>query len=219
MKWTKKQIKYHIEAAKILEKIIKETFDYIKNNRAIDEYEATRFILKKFKEYKIKIDRAPIVAFRENTQYVHYYPSQYSRKLKPASLIMIDLWGRIKENGAPFADITIMGYYGKKIPTEILKVFNIVKQARDKAVRYLKKSLKKGKMPTGFTVDKVVRDFIKKVGYGDNFLHGLGHPLGFTAPHGSGVRLSPKFKEPLKKMTGYTIKPGIYIKNKFGVRS
>jgi Xaa-Pro aminopeptidase len=219
MKWTKKQIEYHVEAAKILEKIIKETFDYIKNNRAITEYETARFILKKFKEYKIKTNHPPIVAFLENTQYVHYYPSQYCLKIKPESLIMIDLGGRINKKGAAFADITVMGYCGKKIPDEILKVFNIVKNSRDKAVKYLKENLKKGKMPTGFEVDKVARDYIKDMGFGDNFLHGLGHPLGFTNPHGSGVRLSPKFKKPLKKMVGYTIEPGVYLKNKFGIRS
>jgi len=219
MKLTYQQIKYHIEAVKILEKIIQEIFDYIKNNRVANEYETARFILRKFKEYKIKIDHPPIVAFRENTQYVHYYPSQYCLKIKPESLIMIDLWGRINKNGAPFADITVMGYFGKNIPTGFLKVFNIVKNARDKAVGYLKKELKKGKMPTGFQVDKAARDYIKEKGFGDNFLHGLGHPLGFTNPHGAGVRLSPKFKKPLSKMIGYTIEPGIYLKNKFGIRS
>jgi Xaa-Pro aminopeptidase len=79
-------------------------------------------------------------------------------------------------------------------------------------------------MPTGFEVDKVARDYIKEKGFDDNFLHGLGHPLGFTNPHGAGVRLSPKKVRanrcsPLQKMVGYTIEPGIYLKNKFGLRS
>lgn len=219
MRWTKEQVKEHIKAVKFLERAAGEAFDYIRKNSRAREYDVQQFILKQFKKYRIKTDHPPIVAFRENTQYVHYYPSQYSRKIKPESLIMIDLWGRLNKKGAPFADITLMGYYGKKIPAEVLKVFNVVKHARDKAVKYLKENLKKGKMPTGFAVDKVARDFIKKEGYGDNFLHGLGHSLGFTAPHGAGVRLSPKFKKPLRKLVGYTIEPGIYLKNKLGVRS
>lgn len=219
MKWTKKQIENHIKAGQILGKIVSKVFDFIKNNKDCYEYDVQQFILKQFKQHKIKTDRSPIVAFRDNTQYVHYYPSQYSRKLKSESLIMIDLWGRLNKKSAPFADITLMGYHGKKIPAEVIRVFNVVKQARDKAVGYLKKCLKKGKMPTGFAVDKVARDFIKKEGYGDNFIHGLGHPLGFTAPHGTGVRLSPKFKKPLRKLVGYTIEPGVYLKNKFGIRS
>lgn len=219
MKWTNEQVKEHIKAAEILEKIVKAVFNYIKKNSGAYEYDVQQFILKQFKKYKIKTDRPPIVAFRQNTSFVHYYPSQYSKKIKPESLIMIDLWGRLRKRGAPFADITLMGYYGKKIPAEVIKVFNVVKQARDKAVGYLKENLKKGKMPTGFEIDAIVRDYIKKAGYGDNFLHGLGHPLGFTAPHGVGVRLSPKFKKPLKKLVGYTIEPGIYLKNKFGIRS
>lgn len=217
MAWNKEQIKDHIIAGKILVKIADEAFDCIEKN--ITEYDVRQFILKRFKKYKIKTDRPPIVAFRKNTSFVHYYPSQYSRKIKSESLIMIDLWGRLNKKGAPFADITIMGYYGRKIPAEVLRIFNIVKKARDKAVGYLKKYLKKGKMPTGFAVDKAARDYIKDMGFGNNFLHGLGHPLGFTAPHGSGVRLSPKFKKPLKKLVGYTIEPGIYINGKFGVRS
>ncbi len=219
MKWTEEQIKEHIKVAKVLEKTAKEAFDYIKHGGDAYEYDVAQFILKQFKKYKIKTDRPPIVAFRQNTSFVHYYPSQYSRKIKAESLIMIDLWGRLNKKGAPFADITVMGYYGKKIPAEVIKVFNVVKQARDKAVSYLKKSLKKGKMPTGFEVDKVARDYIKKEGYGDNFLHGLGHSLGFTAPHGTGVRLNRKNKKLFSKMVGYTIEPGIYLKNKFGARS
>ncbi|RLC38806.1 hypothetical protein DRH27_01415, partial [Candidatus Falkowbacteria bacterium] len=144
---------------------------------------------------------------------------QYCRRLILDSLIMIDLWARLKEKNAPYADITWMAYYGRKIPNEIIKVFNIVKLARDKTIKYIINDLIKGNIPTGKEVDKIARIYINDKGYGDFFLHTTGHSLGIEGAHGKEAGIGLKNQKQLIKNLGYTIEPGIYLKNKFGVRS
>lgn len=219
--WDKEKINYHIKAAKLLDIIKNEIFDYIKNNQKVTEFQVQQFILSRFKNYNLKTDTfTPIVSFGGNTSLVHYYASaKNSKRLQLESLIMVDIWARLNKKGAPFADITWMGYYGKKIPTNMQNIFNIVVASRNLAIVYIKNNLKKNILPTGKEVDIVSRNYIKNAGFEKQFLHGTGHPLGFINDHGKGVYLNRHGQGKLSKIVGYTIEPGIYIKNKFGFRS
>ncbi|MEE8155302.1 MAG: M24 family metallopeptidase, partial [Phycisphaerales bacterium] len=61
-------------------------------------------------------------------------------------------------------------------------------------------------------VDNAARDIITKAGYGDYFIHGIGHHLGLETHD-----ITPD--APLKQGAVITIEPGIYIpKEKLGVR-
>ena len=220
MSWNKVKIENHIKAAKLLNQIKDATFKYIAQSNKISEYEVQQFILKQFKLNKLKTDKTPpIIAFGRNTSYVHYHPSPYSRRLQPESLILIDIWARLKKRNVPYADITWMAYFGRKISPEIKKVFNIVIEARSRAINFIKKDLRKRILPIGKEVDAVVRDYIVQMGYEENFLHNTGHSLGMMHPHGTDKGLTAKNKKALKINIGYTIEPGIYLKNKFGARS
>lgn len=220
--WTKNQIKNHQEAAKRLKKIIDLSFAYIRlNKKSITEKEVQVFIYEKIKELDLFIDKTPvIVAFGSSSSDPHYNPDGKSnRKLRSGDIIMIDLWGRLNKIGAPFADITWMGYCGRKMPKEMEKVFNIVLKSRDEGIRFIKNELKKGEMPIGKEIDKIVRDYIHQNGYGDKFIHGTGHSLGFHGPHGNMRLLRKNAHRPLHKNVAYTIEPGIYLEDKFGIRS
>ena len=70
---------------------------------------------------------------------------------------------------------------------------------------------------TGAELDAVVRDYITSRGYGENYVHGLGHGIGLEIhempninKRGQNVILQPG-------MT-FTVEPGIYIPGKGGVR-
>jgi len=61
-------------------------------------------------------------------------------------------------------------------------------------------------------VDRAARDVITKAGYGDFFIHGIGHHLGLEVHD-----ITPN--EPLKAGAIITIEPGIYLPHeRFGVR-
>src|SRR3989344_1252976 len=116
MPWTNAQIENHKEAVKRLETIKAEVFSLIKKNPKIREYQIQKFILDAFKNTNlVTAPKTPIIAFRENTSFVHYYPKKGNDKqLKPNSLILLDIWARLEEDNAPFADLTCMAFYGKR---------------------------------------------------------------------------------------------------------
>lgn len=272
MPWTKWQILYHKEAAKRLYKIRGEVFELLRRNRTdksdrtdrtygmkerkgikgrrgVSEKEVQKFILKRLKKYGLKTaPQTPIVAFRENTSLVHYYPmAKNCKRLRPGSLILLDIWAALNKRGAPFADVTFMAYkktQNAKIKSQshnskIKKIVNTVFAARNKCLAFIKREVKKGKMPTGAEVDLVARGYINRTYKPDRtnktyksyktsktkfyktniFPHGLGHALGLNHPHGKESSLSPRGDEPLQKNLGYTIEPGIYLPGIGGARS
>jgi len=215
----KLEIKNHLKVNQILNKIKDDAFKLISNNHSITEYEVQRFIIKEYKKHNLKQSKdPPIVAFNQNSSGPHYYPKKKSKKLKPGTLIMIDIWARLNQKHSPFGDITWMGYYGK-VPKEIKNIFNAVKKSRDYSINYIKKELKR-RIPSGKEVNEKSKEIIIKAGYEKNIRHSVGHSIGVsTSPHGIYGHISRRNKNPLKINMLYTIEPGIYFKNRFGVRS
>ena len=217
--WDDEQINQHETAAKLCIQIMHKAFDFIRNNLQTNEYEVQRFIVEKFKRSNLvnEIDQ-PIVAFRENTAFIHYYPTvNLAKKLERGSLIMIDLWARLDEKDAPYADITWMAWYGDEIPFEILKTFDIVKASRNKGLEYIQNHLT-GKIEN-CDIAKQTEDVVTKSGLIGEVQHSFGHSLGTNSPHGIHGSFWQNSEQSLLTNVGYTIEPGIYFENKFGVRS
>ncbi|NTW22276.1 aminopeptidase P family protein [Candidatus Falkowbacteria bacterium] len=218
--WNQEKITDHAQAARLLCQIKDSSFSLIASRRDVSEYEVQQHIVEQFVRNGLVTDRdSAIVAFDTNTSFVHYYPTKECKQLEPESLIMIDLWARLDKDDAPFADITWMAYYGDSPASEIAAVYVLVIKARDAGLKLIRRNLKKGQMPTGKMVDDEVRKVIATAGYGDKFLHTTGHSLGFDSPHGKEFGLNWKSERPLIKNLAYTIEPGVYLENRFGVRS
>lgn len=220
MVWSKETIEKHCAAAKILNEIKDIAFNYISLHHETTEREVQDFIFKQFKEKSLETNSDKlIVAFNESSAAPHYYPDKKSRKLQPESVILIDIWGKIKEKNSPYADITWMGYYGNNIPREFLEMFKILITGRDAAISFLRAQLNRGIIPSGKDIDLSSYEPIIKNGFESNILHRTGHSLGFNHPHGHYPSVSLKNSEPLLADIIYTIEPGIYIKGKYGLRS
>lgn len=217
--WTKQQIRDCQEAANKVTSIIFEAFYLIKEYDKVTEYEVQQYIHKRYKEEGLVTDQGQIVAFGKNTGFVHYYPDKNSDILTPNILILIDCWARLDKPNAPFCDTTWMAYHGDKVPKRKQEIFDLMIKARDDAIALAKREIKKGKMPFGLKMDGISRRTISNKGHGDKFMHTLGHSLGLKGPHGEPKGLNRKNDQPLEKNLGYTIEPGIYFENDFGVRS
>jgi len=221
--WNKEQIKDHIDTAALLHQIIIESLDFIKQKKYIaTEFEVCNFVLNQFKKNDLVSDKErPIVAFGKNTSFVHYYPDANSSKtLAKNDLIMIDIWARKNKKGSPYADITWMAFCGSEVPASIKTIFNHVITARDKAIVYLEEQLRTNVIPDGRKVDSVPREYFSKYGLSDNFLHSTGHSIGHRlSPHGRYGHIKKSNKKSLTENLGYTIEPGLYFKNQFGIRS
>ncbi len=106
------------------------------------------------------------------------------------------------------SDYTRMMYNGND--KQVLEVISIVHDA----LRYAIDGVKIGALASD--VDKIVRSYIFKKGYGEFFNHSLGHGIGLDV-HELPVlnRLGDII---LDEGMVFTIEPGIYLPNKFGVR-
>ena len=111
------------------------------------------------------------------------------------------------------------GYHSDMTRTVVLgmanswhkEIYTIVEEAQWRGLKNAKPGI------TGAELDAVVRDYITSRGYGENYVHGLGHGIGLEIhempninKRGQNVILQPG-------MT-FTVEPGIYIPGKGGVR-
>ena len=120
-----------------------------------------------------------------------------------------------------YADITWTAFMGERIPDKINKVFQVVRQARDRGVDFLRAGFEERNRPRGWEVDDVVRESIRQAGYEESFVHRTGHNLGQDI-HGNGVNFDNLETHDTRQVIpgiGCTIEPGIYLEGEFGVRS
>jgi Xaa-Pro aminopeptidase len=90
------------------------------------------------------------------------------------------------------------------------KIFALVTRVHKSAVEQVKIGTKLS------TIDSCARDAFRQVGYGDNFLHAIGHGVGMGIheyPH-----FTPDSSETLELGNVVAIEPGIYVSGVGGVR-
>ena len=222
--WDAAAIATHRAASEKLYRIKDRTFEYIgaklSAGEHLNEYEVQQTMVKWFGEEGLVADSAPIVGAQENAGNPHYGPSATaSRAIRPNELVLLDLWGKLKQPGAVYADITWCGFAGDP-PPEIAKAFGVIVAGRDAAVAKVQSAVAAGQPVHGWEVDRATRDVIMAAGYGDYFIHRTGHSLGEEV-HGNGVHMDDYETHDDRRLiagTGFTIEPGIYTKT-FGVRT
>ncbi len=221
-----KGYKLHLQAGKIIDKIRNEAFDLIKKsaygNLTTTEYDVQQFILKRFKEEGLVTHNAPIVGTNDHPADPHFEPTlKNSRKFKKGDTVLIDLWGKKNVPEGIYYDITWVGYIGETPPKKYIEIFNVVKNARNAAVDFVKEKFSKNKKCYGWEVDDVCRNVVKKAGYGKYFVHRTGHSIGEEV-HGNGANIDNlETKDERQLMPGacFSIEPGIYLEGIMAVRS
>jgi len=148
-----------------------------------------------------------IVAFGENAAVPHHKIS--NRKLKTRDLILLD-FGIKHENYC--SDMTRTIFLGKPTP-EQKKVYETVHEAQQKAIETLKSSLAKPIQAT--LVDQAARDYIISQRY-PSIPHSLGHGIGLEVHEDP--TLGPNSEAFLQEGMVFSIEPGIYLPDNFGVR-
>jgi len=223
--WTAEQLQSHLEAGKAIDRIVKEAFELaalrVREKKPITETELQRWILQEFAEAGIVTDEGPDVAVNEHASDPHYAPSEdRPTPIREGDLLLLDVWGRTKSANSVYYDVAWVGYLGAKVPEKYAKVFRVLVEARDKAVKLIQDSIAAGKPLQGWQVDQAARGVIEKAGYGKYFTHRTGHSLGQLV-HGNGVNMDGFETHDSRRLiarTANTVEPGIYLPE-FGMRS
>ena len=224
-RWTERQLSSHLQSGKLVDQIRRDAFDLIgerlRGGATVTEYEVQQFILGRFSQSLLTTDHGPIVASNEHASDPHYEPTrENTRAITIGDFVLIDLWAKSIEPESVYYDVTWTGYCGDDIPPEIQNVFEIVRDARKTASRFVIEKVARAEAVAGFEVDDVARGYIAQRGYGDAFFHRTGHSIG-TEVHGTGANMDNLEAHDERQVianTCFSIEPGIYLQD-FGVRS
>jgi Xaa-Pro dipeptidase len=198
---TQNKIKNIKKACKITDKIIKLIIKNLKKQKFKTEIEINNFIKQQAKVHKTVLAFPPVIATGKNAAEIHHIPNK--TKIKKGFLVM-DLG--VKYKGF-CSDCTRTVYIGDPSKKE-KKLYNLILQAQ---LTSLNHAIPK---TSAADIDLIARGIL--IDHYKNFVHGLGH--GVSKKIHSPPTLAPKSKSTLKKNQIITIEPGLYFKNKLGIR-
>ncbi len=128
------------------------------------------------------------------------------RKIRSGELVVIDIGATYKSYRSDMTRTLVAGKPSEKQR----KLHGIVKKAHEKAFLAIKPNVK------AKDIDAVARRIIGEFGYGDQFVHGLGHGVGLDIHEPP--TLNTTSKETLQNGNVVTDEPGLYLVGYGGVR-
>jgi Xaa-Pro aminopeptidase len=146
----------------------------------------------------------PIVAFGENAAEPHHEANH--RTLEEGDVIKLDLGGLVE---GYHADMTRTISFGQPA-AELRKIHDVVRQAQQAGIDAVRPGV------TGIQVDAAARSVIADAGYGDRFLHGLGHGVGLEIHEQPWLGTTQD--NVLPEGAVVTLEPGVYVDGIGGVR-
>jgi Xaa-Pro dipeptidase len=224
-RWTAQQLEMHLEAGRRVDRIRAEAFQNIaatlSAGRTITEWDVNRFIRANFENAGLITDHGPIVAVNANMSNPHYEPeAETSQPIRKGDAVLIDMWAKLDSPGAVFYDITWTGYCGSQAPSALQNIFEVVRDARDRAVARVKDGVARNEIIHGFEVDDAARGYIREKGFEQYFVHRTGHSIGEEV-HGTGANMDNLETHDERRIiagTCFSIEPGVYLAE-FGIRS
>jgi Xaa-Pro aminopeptidase len=156
----------------------------------------------------------PIVAINENSAKPHALPTD--KLLQKNDLLLVDAGVKYKRY---CSDRTCTSSVSKSLhfqreqqfKTKLeQKIYDIVLKAQQTAISKARVGMKASK------IDKLTRDVIEKSGYGKYFIHSTGHGVGLDIHEYPNI--NSRNDVLIENNMVFTIEPGIYLNEQFGVR-
>jgi Xaa-Pro dipeptidase len=222
-RWTDAGLASHRRAVDQISAIVLDAFTEIGDRlgAGVTEHDIHEYIMGRFTGAGLVTDHGPVVAANGHASDPHFAPTpEASVRFAAGDWVLIDLWAKEQGPDAIFADITWTAYLGARVPDDRQRVFDVVTGGRDAAADFLHGRLAGEQGAQGWEADDVARHYITEAGYGDYFVHRLGHSLGKQV-HAGGVNLDSIETHDTRSFMaglGFTIEPGVYLPE-FGVRS
>jgi Xaa-Pro aminopeptidase len=219
------RIEMHREAGRrlmaIKDALLATIAQQLRAGEAISEYSVQQDFLGRIHAAGLITEGAPIIAVNAHAGDPHYGPSaQEHAPIREGDLLLLDFWARLPQSDSVFADYTWTTFVGAQVPEKYARIFEIVRQARDTGISFLRQHVEQGKPVQGYQVDDEVRAVIASASYGDYYVHRTGHSI-TTVEHGDGANLDNLETHDEREIlpeTCCSVEPGIYLPE-FGVRS
>jgi Xaa-Pro aminopeptidase len=196
------------KASNIIDKLFEVATKEIRVNRSEEEiqailvYEAMKMGAK-FPFYQFTSNPL-IIASGSQASFPHAETSR--RKIEKDEFIVVDITLSYDHYVSDATRTFGIGRISKKMKS----VYDLVKAAQENGIRRLSET------DNFALVDAACRDTIDKEGFGEYFIHSTGHGIGLEVHESPWIR--PKIISHIQENMTITIEPGIYLKNKFGVR-
>lgn len=186
------------------------------SSKKFTEYDVSKSINKKRKLYAKKFSSKyisdsfdTIAAYNENAAMAHYKPlKNKSKTLKNSGILLIDTGANYLYGTTDTTRTIALG----KVSSIEKKHFTIVLDAMLNLSNY---KFKEGK--TSKQLDKVARSILLK--HNMDYGHSTGHGIGFlSCVHEGPNGFSPISKYKIKERQIFSVEPGYYLENKYGIR-
>ena len=151
-----------------------------------------------------------IVASGPNSASPHHEPSD--RVIRPGEPIVLDIGGSLGGYGSDITrTIWVTGGDPVRGPDkEFLRIYELVREAQAEATATARPGVPAER------IDAVARDIIAGGGYGDRFIHRVGHGIGLEG-HEDPYLVSAN-DVPLERGMAFSVEPGIYLEGRYGCR-
>lgn len=215
--WSPAALASHREAATRLEAIRREALDRVRRALAAGEpltdCDLQAWMLAAMRAQGLETNAPPIVAFAADSGNPHYGPDPARpRRLARGQVVLLDYWGRLGAAEAVYADFTWMAFAGDQLPADVERAWLALREARDAALAFLAERFAAGDAPMGREVDALARARLTAAGYGEAFVHRLGHSIG-REDHGPGANLDDLETQEERRLiegVAFSVEPGIY---------
>ncbi|RBQ29523.1 M24 family metallopeptidase [Aliarcobacter vitoriensis] len=164
---------------------------------------------------KLNISFEPIVAINENAAKPHALPT--TKKLRQNDLLLVDAGVKYKRYCSDRTCTSAVDFENFSFEREQKfknkkhqRIYDIVYKAQTTAIKKARSGMKASQ------IDKIARDIITKAGYGEFFVHSTGHGVGLDIHEFPNI--NTKNDLIIEDNMVFTVEPGIYLPNEFGVR-
>ncbi len=226
-RWSPTELAGHRRAAHALAEIAREALAWAGSETArgaeLRETALQQRVLEAIGRAGLYTGDGPIAAFGPNSALPHYEPHQGAgadRRLQAGDVLLLDLWAG-PGAGSVFADQTWMAFAGRAPDAEVRRVWQVVRDARDVAVRVLRERWRPDGPLSGADVDDAARGVIREAGFAEYFVHRTGHSIDRDL-HGSGPHIDNFETQDARALVagvGFSVEPGVYLPGRFGMRS
>jgi Xaa-Pro aminopeptidase len=217
--------KSHLEAAKILEETVDLAWNFLsgklKKKEKVTELDVQQMMTQNIHAKGCIFEGGLICAVNQNSSNPHYVPTKERHlEIKQGDFVLLDLWCKKKEPGSIYADICRVAVADVCATPRQQEIFSLVRKAQEEATQLLRQRCKNKQEIRGWEVDRAARAVIEEAGFGSYFIHRTGHNI-YTSDHGPGTHMDSLETFDDRKIvngTCFSIEPGIYLPEEFGVR-